>query len=78
MEPHIMIKTVSQFLLNTFSKNCSRPTIYTQKSIIRTIRKKLGKDAKQNYNAAFSHCSLFFLHCKTNVFTETVEITKGT
>ena len=30
-------------------------TVTKQKSNIRTLRKKLGKHLKQNYNAAFSH-----------------------
>ena len=45
-----MIKTVS-----FFSKNYLDLTLTKSKSNIRRLRKKLGKHAKQNYNAGFGH-----------------------
>ena len=47
------------FLHNNFSKKKKKKflglTVAKQKSNIRTLRKKLGKHVKQNYNPAFSH-----------------------
>ena len=38
-----------------FQKNYLDLTVAKPKSNIRTLRKKLGKHLKQNYNEAFSH-----------------------
>ena len=52
-ELYIMIETVSQLLLNTFSKNCSRPTSYILTSIIKMIRKKAEKRCKTKLQCSF-------------------------
>ena len=43
------------FSIIFFQKNYLDLTVTKQKSNIRTLRKKLGKRVKENYNAAFSH-----------------------
>ena len=43
------------FSIIVFPKNYLDLTVTKQRSNIRTLRRKLGKHVKQNYNAAFSH-----------------------
>ena len=51
-----MIKTVSiDFSIIFFQKNHLDLPVRKQKSDIRSLRKKLEKHVKENYNAAFSH-----------------------
>ena len=50
-----MIKTVLQFLHNTFQIIVLDLSVTKRSLLLERLEKKLGKDAKQNYNAAFSH-----------------------
>ena len=46
-----MIETVSQLIFPYFFKKCLDLPVTKQKSNITTLKKKLGKHVKQNYNA---------------------------
>ena len=61
-----MIKTVLQLIC--FQKNYLDLPVTHRKSNIRTLRKELGKNVKQNYNAAFSHLQKKVIPQRSKIF----------
>ena len=73
-----MIKTVSvDFSIIFFQKNYLDLTVTKQKSNIRTLRKKLGKHLKQNYNAAFSHLQKKVIPHRSKIFVSSNKESKN-
>ena len=62
------MSTTTDFSIIFFQKSYLDLPITKQKSNIRTLRKKLGKHVKQNYNATFSHLQEKVILHRSNIF----------